>query len=145
MPDWWRLHAEPESVADVEVEIRITQRGWWRHLKTQFGMEFDPETDGVHGTRIDLFWDHPYNHAVFLDGPHHDSVRQGKMDDLVTEALERRGITVQRIRYDPPRSKREKRLVYGRICDEIEATLRFVESRRKRGLPVTAVILEASK
>lgn len=145
MPDWWRLYAEPESVADVQVEIRITQRGWWRHLRSQFGVEFAPETDRVHGTRIDLFWDHPYNHAVFLDGPHHDSLHQAKTDELVTEALERRGITVQRIPYDPPgNSQEEKDLVYGDICDEIEATLKFIESRRKHGLPVTPLLLEAS-
>jgi hypothetical protein len=145
MPDWWRLHAEPESIADVQVEIRMVQRGWMHHLKSQFGITFDPEEDGVHGTRIDLFWDHPYNHAVFLDGPHHDSLHQANLDELVTLALERWGITVQRIPYDPPTSKEEEKLVYGRICDEIEATLRLIESRRKRWLPVTPLLLETSR
>lgn len=130
MPDWWRQLAEPESVADVAVLCEMVNRGWGRRLKSQFGFEFNPETDGVHGTRIDLFWSHPYNHAVFLDGPHHDSVHHAKIDALVTEALERRGVTVQRIPYDPPKSKREKRLVYGQICDEIEATLRLIVATR---------------
>jgi hypothetical protein len=123
MPDWWRLYARPESVADVEVVCEIVRRGYGRHLKSQFPMDFDPERDGVHGTVIDLFWDHPINHAVFLDGPVHDTVHQARIDNLVTQALERRDITVQRIPYDPPRSKREKRIVYNWICDEIEAAL----------------------
>jgi len=126
MPDWWRLYAEPESVADVEVEARMVQRGWIRSLHSQYGFEFDPERDGVHGTTVDLYWGHPYNHAVFLDGPHHNSVHQAKIDGLVTEALERRGITVQRIPYDPPRTKREKNVVYERICDKIEAALKEI-------------------
>ena len=124
MPDWWRLYAEPESKADVKVVCEMVRRGYGQHLKSQFPMEFDFEKDGVHGTVIDLFWDHPINHAVFLDGPHHDSVHQARIDELVTEALERRDITVQRIPYEPPRSKREKKLVYARICDEIEAALK---------------------
>jgi hypothetical protein len=124
MPDWWRRYADPESVADVEVVCEMVRRGYGRGLKSQFPFEFDSEEDGVHGTVIDLFWDHPINHAVFLDGPVHDTVHQARIDDLVTQALERRGITVQRIPYDPPRSKREKRIVYGRICDEIEAALK---------------------
>jgi len=124
MPDLWRLHAEPESVADVEVICEMVRRGHGWFLKSQFPFEFNPEEDRVHGTVIDLFWDHPINHAVFLDGPPHDSVHQARTDDLVTQALERRGITVQRIPYNPPRSKREKRLVYSQICDEIEAALK---------------------
>ena len=128
MPDWWRLYAEPESRADVEVVCEMVRRGYGRCLKSQFPMEFDFEKDGVHGTVIDLFWDHPINHAVFLDGPHHDAVHQARIDELVTKALERRGITVQRIPYEPPQSKREKRIVYGRICDEIEATLKEKEA-----------------
>lgn len=100
-------------------------------MKTQFKVKFDLETDGVQGTTIDLFWDHPFNHAVFLDGPHHNQLHQANIDEFVTEALEKRGITVQRIPYDPPRSRHEKRLVYSWICDEIEAALRFIEGKRK--------------
>ena len=124
MPDWWRRYTERESRADVEVICEMIRRGYGRYLKSQFPMKFDFEKDGVHGTIIDLFWGHPINHAVFLDGPPHNSVHQARIDELVTEALERRGITVQRIPYDPPRSKREKRLIYQRICDEIEEALR---------------------
>ena len=130
MPDWWRLHVESESRADVAVVCEMIRRGYSRGLKSQHPMKFDPEKDGVHGTIIDLFWDHPINHAVFLDGPRHDSVHQARIDDLVTEALEKRGITVQRIPYDPPRSKREERLVYSRICDMIEEALLVTREER---------------
>jgi len=124
MPNWWRLHAEAESVADVEVLCMMVNRGYGRHLKSQFPIEFNFEKDGVHGTIIDLFWDHPISHAAFLDGPPHESVHQARIDDLVTQALQKREITVQRIPYEPPRTKRERRIVYGRICDEIEGALR---------------------
>jgi len=128
MPDWWRMHAKPESEADVDVVCEMVRRGYGRGLRSQFPIKFDHENDVGHSTVIDFCWDDQIIHAVFLDGPPHDSVHQGRIDDLVTEALERRGITVQRIPYEPPRSKHEKRIVYGRICDEIEAALKEKEA-----------------
>lgn len=76
--------------------------------------------DGVEGTRIDYYWNPPYNYAVFLDGePIHGKDRQSERDELITKALEKRGIRVDRFSYRPPLTKRRKI----EIVDQIEETL----------------------
>ncbi|MFQ6095958.1 MAG: DNA repair and recombination protein RadA, partial [Candidatus Bathyarchaeia archaeon] len=123
---WTGIPSEPESRADLEVLKEMIVRGYGRGLNSQFGVEFNPEKDGVRGTTIDLFWDAPINHAVFLDGePVHNKKHQAEIDNLVTEALQRRGIKVQRIAYKPPLTKKETK----RIADEIERALK--EARKE--------------
>jgi len=126
-PPWTGIRSEPVSNADVEVLQEMVARGYGRGLKSQFSMELDPEVDGVHGTTIDLFWDAPVNHAVFLDGePVHSGKHQAETDKLVTRALRKRGITVARYRYTPPLTKTERK----RIADEIEQALKEKEAER---------------
>jgi len=96
-----------------------------------FQVVVDPMAGG--GTTIDLFWDAPVNHAVFLDGePVHSGKHQAETDELVTRALRKRGITVARYRYTPPLTKTERK----RIADEIEQALKEKEAERQRRSPL---------
>jgi very-short-patch-repair endonuclease len=49
--------------------------------------------------RPDFYYDH-HGATVFIDGPHHDDVTQGKLDDQKRRCLEDLGYTVIRFGYD---------------------------------------------
>jgi len=115
--DWMKVSV---SNAEIQLFVELQRRGLTRHLETQKGFSFIREVDGVLGTIIDFFWNHPYNYAVYLDGPHHKKYAHERRDDLITEALERRGIRVDRFDYTPPLRKRRLK----EIADQIEETLK---------------------
>jgi len=110
------------SVSNAEIELlkELQRRDLTRHLETQKPFEFIWQVEGVHGTTIDFYWNHPFNYAVFLDGPVHMKYLHERRDLLIDRALMRRGITVDRFSYKPPITK--KRLK--EIADQIEETLR---------------------
>ena len=107
------------SNAEIQLFIELQRRGLTRYLETQKGFRFIEEVNGVLGTIIDFFWNQPYNYAVYLDGPHHKKYAHERKDDLITEALKKRGIKVDRFEYDPPLRKRRLK----EIADQIEETL----------------------
>ena len=111
------------SVSGAEILIleELQRRGLTRYLETQKPFSFIFQVEGVQGTLIDFFWNHPFNYAVFLDGEkvHSGRIREER-DELIVKALERRGIHVDRFRYKTPISKRRIK----EIADQIEETLR---------------------
>lgn len=116
---WKQRMQVPVSQAELDVFIELQRRGLTDHLETNKGFEFNPEQDRVHGTVPDLYYNHPYRYAVFLDG---EKVHRGNRldkDELITKALERRGIRVDRFRYRVPLPKYRKM----EICDKIEGAL----------------------
>jgi hypothetical protein len=121
----WRKHEVVagdyafHSNAEESIFSELQRRGLTTSLTTQKGFEFNLELDGVHGTEVDDYWGSPYNYAVFIDGPHHLKLRQERKDELITKALERRGIKVDRFLYKPPLRKKRKL----EICKKIEAVL----------------------
>lgn len=122
------------SVSNAEIDIfyELRRRKLVRGLTRQHPFVFDLKKDIVAGTTIDLFWGtleiRPY-YAVFIDGVAvgktgvpklHLRAHQERRDELVTAALERRGIHVDRFQYEPPLRKWRKI----EICDAIEAVLK---------------------
>jgi len=110
------------SVSSAEIEIlkELQRRGLTRLLETQKPFDFIWQVEGVHGTIIDFHWSHPFNYAVFLDGPVHLKYSHERRDELIDRALEHRGIKVDRFEYKPPITKKRLR----EIVDQIEETLR---------------------
>jgi len=115
----WKERIGPVAVFEEDVFIELQRRGLTDFLETQKGFYFDFEVEGVYGTRVDFFYNHPYRYAVFLDGPLHLKSRQIDKDELITKALERRGLTVDRFAYERPSNKRKTE-----ICDRIEQNLK---------------------
>ena len=107
------------SRAEIQVLNGLVARGLTRLLETQKGFEFILHMDRVAGTRVDFYYNPPIKYAVFLDGPPHLRHRQSERDELVSAALENRGVKVDRFRYVPPLRKYRLR----EICDRIEETL----------------------
>lgn len=122
------------SVSNAEIDIfyDLRRRKLVRGLTRQHPFVFDLKKDIVAGTTIDLFWGtleiRPY-YAVFIDGVAvgktgvpklHLRAHQERRDELVTTALERRGIHVDRFQYEPPLRKWRKL----EICDAIETVLK---------------------
>ncbi len=108
------------SNAEYTIFQELQHRGLTTHLITQYGIELDPDKDHVYGTRIDFYWTHPHNYAVYIDGNEaHSSRRQLNRDNNITQALERRGIKVSRFLYRTP--LRKTRLT--QIVDRIEHVL----------------------
>lgn len=118
----WRQKIRSTSNAELDVFIELQRRGLTTHLETGKGFKFDPEVDGVHGTTIDFYWNLPHLYAAFLDGNKVHRGRQMDKDELITEALERKGLRVDRFRYRVPLSKRRRT----EICDRIERVLRSI-------------------
>ena len=122
----WKRRIREVSNAEIALLIELQRRGLTRCLETQKGFKLDPEADGVHGTVVDYFWNAPYNYAVFLDGAAvHVKRRQSERDELITKALQRRGIKVDRFMYKSPIRKRRLR----EIADRIEQTIKEMNSR----------------
>lgn len=115
------------SNAEELVQIELQRRGLTDRMVTQKPFKFDPEEDGVEGTWSDYFWNPPYDYAVFLDYEKlHLKSKQAERDVKVTEALERRGIIVDRFEYRViPISKRR----VGEICDSIRKRLNEVGTK----------------
>jgi len=77
-------------------------------------------------------------YAVFLDGEQiHTKNRQQIKDELITKALERKGITVDRFMYKPPIS--DARLYA--IADKIKTTLKTLKSKNNNTKHGTNVIV----
>ena len=108
------------SNAEMQVFIELQHRGLTKHMRTQHPFTFNAEEEMVHGTAADFFWYHPHPIAVFIDGPHHDKVKQGKKDEAINLALKKRGIRVERFSYRVPLRKRRRR----EICDSIQKVLK---------------------
>lgn len=106
-----------------EGEITLFKELQARHLTlfmaSHRGIKLNYEEDGVHGCEPDFLWGPP-GYAVFLDGDPHKTSYRARKDRLITEALERRGFTVDRFRYRTPLSKREAR----GFADQIERVVR---------------------
>lgn len=113
----WRRHQhEPSSNAELQIFQELQQRHLTAEMTTQEPFVFDMKKDVVAGTWVDFYWP---RHAVFIDGPHHDKLRQGRRDEAVDKALRRRGICVHRFSYKPPLRKARR----DEICDSIEEIL----------------------
>lgn len=126
---WFHRRSKPVSNAEEDIQKELQKRGRERsqldYMETQKGFRFDPYKDSVAGTRVDFYWHPPFFYAVYIDGiPVHSSLHRQTKDDLITEALERRGITVDRFRYKPPLTK-QRRL---EICSNIIKRLSHLES-----------------
>lgn len=121
----WRKYATPVAVAELKLLIILSKRKLCRYLHTQQGFTFDREEDGVAGTFVDFYFG-PYFYAVFLDGEQiHTKNRQQIKDELITKALERKGITVDRFMYKPPISN----VRLHAIADKIEETLKTLKPK----------------
>jgi hypothetical protein len=122
------------SVSNAEIDIfyELRRRKLVKGLTRQHPFVLDLKKDIVAGTTIDFFWGtpeiRPY-YAVFIDGVAvgktgvpklHLRAHQERRDEMVTAALERRGIHVDRFQYKPPLRKFRKI----EICDAIEAALK---------------------
>lgn len=108
------------SNAEVMVFTELQRRGLTTHLNTQYPFVFDPNKELVYGTTIDFYWHHPHRYAVFIDGKAvHLRSRQERRDELVTAALEKRGIKVDRFLYRAPLRKRRLK----EIVEKIEGVL----------------------
>ena len=116
----WRRHQHgPTSNAELSIFLELQHRHLCQHMTTQEPFLFDLEEDMVPGTTIDFYWGMPHRYAVFIDGPHHDKVRQGKKDEAINQALTKRGVRVERFSYQVPLRKFRLR----EICDHIEKVL----------------------
>ena len=120
---WFRgkgIRSDHTSNAELKLYAELQRRGLTKGMATQVPHAFDREADGFPFTSTDFEWAEK-KLCVFLDGDKvHGKVHQGRKDDLVDKALERRGFTVKRFEYTAPLSaKRGKE-----IADEIEAKLK---------------------
>jgi hypothetical protein len=119
------------SNAEIDIFFELRHRKLVRGLTRQHPFVLDLKKEFVAGTTVDLFWGTPEispHYAVFIDGVAvgktgvpklHLRARQERRDELVTAALERRGIHVDRFQYGPPLRKWRKI----EICDAIEVVL----------------------
>lgn len=122
--DWRQQQRTHVSRAEQDIFIELQHLGRDKakldYLETQKGFRFDRHKEGVAGTRVDFYWHPPFFYAVYIDGiPIHSSLHRQTKDDLITEALQRRGITVERFRYKPPLPKREKLVICGNIIKRL--------------------------
>ena len=117
---WLRGVSETEySDGEMRLFIELQQRKLTLFMVTHRGIELDYMRDGVKGCRPDFLWGPPA-YTVFLDGERvHRSDHNQRRDGLITQALERRGFTVDRFRYRPPLSK-------GKVCAIADAIERHV-------------------
>lgn len=116
----WRRHSHgPSSNAERTIFQELQSRHLCQHMTTQEPFTFDLEADMVPGTTIDFYWHHPHRYAVFIDGPHHDKVRQGRKDEAINLALKKRGVKVERFSYNVPLRKFRLK----QICDRIQTVL----------------------
>lgn len=120
------------SNAEIDIFYELRRRGLVGGLTRNHPFVFDLKKDIVAGTTVDLFWGVPEinpHYAAFIDGcavgktgvpKLHLTSRQQRRDELVTAALERRSIKVDRFPYTPPLRKWRKL----EICDKIEERLK---------------------
>ena len=120
------------SNAEIDIFFELRRRKLVRGLTRQHPFVLGLKEDIVAGTTVDFFWGTPEispHYAVFVDGVAvgktgvpklHLRAHQERRDELVTAALERRGIHVDRFQYGPPLRKWRKI----EICDAIEAALK---------------------
>ena len=115
----WRRHPHgSESNAELTIFQELQSRHLCQHMTTQEPFTFDLEADMISGTSVDFYWSKP-RFAVFIDGPHHDKVRQGKKDEAINLALQKRGVRVERFSYQVPLRKFRLK----QICDRIQTVL----------------------
>lgn len=121
MKQLWRRHQHgPVSVAEEKIFTELQRRGLCTYLTTQAPFIFDLKKDIVAGTTVDFLWSNPFTYAVFVDGKQiHLKSRQERRDKLVTAALERRGVRVERFMYNPPLPDYRR----DQICDKIQFVL----------------------
>ena len=117
---WFHRRPKPGSNAEEDIQKELQKRGRDKakldYMETQKGFRFDPHKDGVAGTRVDFYWHPPFFYAVYIDGIQvHSSLHRQTKDELINEALERRGINWDRFRYKAPLRKARKL----EICDNI--------------------------
>lgn len=106
-----------ESNAERDVFIELQNRHLCDGMVTQQPFKFDRVSDGVAGTWVDFFYGPPLDYAAFVDFDKlHLKNRQWMRDVLVTAALERRGVLVDRFLYRVPLRKGRLK----EICDSIE-------------------------
>lgn len=122
MSSFARRNASAVANAEIKVFNELQRRGLNKFLETQRVFSFFWQTEGIHATIIDYYWQPPINLAVFLDGPPHLKQNQEVKDEKVDDALKRRGIRVLRISYKPPTTKKG----ITEIVDQIEKEVKKV-------------------
>ena len=118
----WRRNVHVVANAEIQLFKELGRRCLTRGLRTQYGFVFDFEKDLVYGTTVDFYWP-ALLYAVFLDGDRvHGKFHQARKDELITTALQGRGVFVDRFQYRAPISNKALNV----IADAIEKRINML-------------------